>query len=177
MEFPALFPIEFSFKKRRIQKELAKEMEKEMQREHNKKRLQVVLIRDKARMPMKTHSGDAGFDLFCPETVTIQGRDWEKIPLGIALSLPTGYYGRIADRSSLAYHEGIHVLGGVVDNGYRGEVSVILYNLNESPIEIKQGCRCAQIILTPYLLANEFDIVDCLTETARGIGGFGSTGK
>ena len=113
--------------------------------------------------------------LYSIENVLIKPNEEPKsIRTGIAIQLPEGYGAIIKDRSSLA-SKGLHVVAGVIDNGYRGEIIVKMVNLTDKPIFIEEGSKIAQLILIP--------IVDCrvvesnrLTETERGSKGFGSSG-
>lgn len=116
----------------------------------------------------------AGYDLYTPEEFTIDPGQTVKVHLGIAMSFPDGYVGLIWDRSSMG-SSGIHRFAGVIDCDYRGEWIVILHNTGERK-SFKQGDRIAQVIFQkfeawPVVEANE------LSDTERGEGGFGSTGK
>jgi len=98
------------------------------------------------------------------------------IPIGIAIKMPDGVYGRVAPRSGLAVKKGIHVGAGVIDPDYRGEIHVLLFNNGKEPFEISIGDRIAQLILEKFEF-HEILLVDSLSnETDRGSGGFGSTG-
>ena len=99
------------------------------------------------------------------------------VPTGLALALPVGYEAQIRPRSGLALRNGVTVLNtpGTVDADYRGEVKVILVNLSNSDFIIQRGMRIAQMVIAPVLQASLMD-VDVLPKTARGEGGFGSTG-
>lgn len=100
------------------------------------------------------------------------------IPTGIAVAIPPGYAGLVAPRSGLAARSGIGIVNapGVVDSGYRGEISVILINLGSEPVAIGRGDRIAQLLVVP-VATPEFEVVEGLGETDRGVGGFGSTGS
>ncbi len=107
---------------------------------------------------------------------------WELAPgqrrlfkTGFSIAIPRGLYGRIAPRSGLAYKQGLDVMAGVVDADYRGEVGVILVNLGQEPVTIAQGDRVAQMIIETAHYATLSE-VEVLPDTARGAGGFGSTG-
>lgn len=99
------------------------------------------------------------------------------VPCGIAIALPEGYEAQIRPRSGLAAKNGVTVLNtpGTIDADYRGEVKVILVNLGTEPFVIERGMRIAQMVIASYSRA-EWNVVDTLDETARGTGGFGSTG-
>lgn len=109
---------------------------------------------------------------------TIAPLDWMVVPTGIALEIPYGYEGQVRPRSGLAAKHGVTVLNapGTIDPDYRGEVGVILLNMNrDTPFTFKQGDRIAQIVFTPAARA-ELELVEALYETARGEGAYGSTG-
>ena len=100
-----------------------------------------------AQLPAKAHEDDAGFDLYSDRDFIVYPETRRLIGTGIAVAIPRGYYGRIAPRSGLAFKNGIDVLAGVVDAGYRNEVGVILINFGDKPFEIKNGDRVAQLII------------------------------
>ena len=120
--------------------------------------------------------GDAGYDLYSNEDVIIGGGARGVVSTGIACEFPSNYVGRIVDRSGMAVKEGLHVVAGVIDSSYRGAWKIALYNTTTRPVEIKAQTRIAQVLF--YKVA-DFPImeVDELSDTERGAGGFGSTGK
>lgn len=122
------------------------------------------------------NDGDAGYDLYCLEKFSLLPMERNLFKTGIYLSIPYGYYGHICDRSGNAYKKGLHVLAGIIDSTYRGEVGVILVNLGDEQVEIKEGDRIAQIIFKKYEEVS-FTEVDELDQTMRNTGGFGSTGR
>jgi dUTP pyrophosphatase len=99
------------------------------------------------------------------------------IPTGVIMVIPEGHEGQIRPRSGLAYKHGVTVLNtpGTIDADYRGELKVLLINLSNEPFTITAGMRIAQIVISPYTKAELYQ-VETLSETARGVGGFGSTG-
>jgi len=123
-------------------------------------------------------TGDAGYDLYATEEAVLAPGMSAAIPTGVHIEIPAGYVGIIKDRSSMAL-KGVHTYGGVIDAGYRGEIKVILNNLSGQPITIVRGQKFAQMIIVQiYMEAVEtVDTLADLTETARGEGGFGSTGQ
>jgi deoxyuridine 5'-triphosphate nucleotidohydrolase len=134
--------------------------------------MKVKKILKHAKMPTQKQ-GDVGFDLYIAE---IERKDaLHIIHTGIALEIPNGYWGLIADRSSMG-KKGFKVHGGVIDNSYRGEIIVILYNFNENVEQLTIGDKIAQLILIKQneILLEESDE---LSQTERGDKGFGSTGK
>ncbi|MEM6255935.1 MAG: dUTP diphosphatase [Cyanobacteria bacterium P01_D01_bin.156] len=131
-----------------------------------------------AIIPSYTHPGDAGADLTAVEHHHLAPLQRIAIPTGLAVEIPQGYELQVRPKSSLALHHGITLLNapGTVDAGYRGEIKVILINLGQDVFEISPGQRIAQIVIAPVIQA-EFTVVDTLSESQRGAGGFGSTGK
>lgn len=128
-----------------------------------------------AKTPSRTHPDDAGLDLYCTKDVTLLPHEPMKISTGIAMAIPNGYVGLICDRSSMGA-KGVRTLGGVVDAGYRGEVQVLLINLRSEPYQINRGDKVAQMLVLPVSLCRTEE-VDALPQTARSVGGFGSSGR
>ena len=122
----------------------------------------------------------AGVDLKAnlTEPVTLQPLQRTLVPTGLYIALPAGYEAQVRPRSGLAAKHGITVLNtpGTIDADYRGEIKVILVNLSDTPFEIVPGERIAQMVIARHEQV-EWEQVDALDETARGAGGFGSTGK
>ena len=141
----------------------------------------VPIRRLDAALPLPTyaHPGDAGADLVAREEVTIAPAGGRAvIPTGIALAIPDGYAGFVLPRSGLALRHGITCLNtpGLVDAGYRDELRVILVNTDPTePYTVHRGDRIAQLVIQP-VERTAFLAVDDLPESARGLGGFGSTG-
>ena len=133
-----------------------------------------------ARMPFYGTEFSAGADLCAclNETVTLQPNETRMISIGIAAELPIGYAGLIFARSGLAAKRGLAPANkvGVVDSDYRGEWFVPMRNHSDVPQIIEPGERIAQLVITPYLTAKFIESED-LSETVRGLGGFGSTGE
>lgn len=128
-------------------------------------------------VPTRASRGDAGYDLYSSHTgiVTLEPGQRQLFPTGIALAIPEGYVGLVKPRSGLALWKGIHVLGGVIDSGYRGDVGVILLNTSNEPQIIGEGERVAQLLIQPVMEVELLE-VDRIGGTERGTGGFGSTG-
>jgi dUTP pyrophosphatase len=133
-----------------------------------------------AVIPTRESSSAAGYDLYADiaEAVTIQPHETARINTGIAMEIPEGYFGGVAARSGLAAKEGLRPANcyGIVDSDYRGPIIVALHNDSETERVIVPRERIGQIIIQPYLNVS-FCEVDELSETERGTGGFGSTGK
>lgn len=138
--------------------------------------INVKLLTDKAKVPTRNTSTDAGLDIFSSETLLIKAGVWKAVGTDISISIPDGYYARIAPRSGLAYKYGIDVFAGVVDSGYRGEIKVILYNAGKSDYLVNLHDKIAQLIIEKCYIW-EPQIVDDLDNSTRGERGFGSSGQ
>lgn len=138
--------------------------------------IQVKLLTENSKLPSRNTPTDAGLDLYSSETLLIRGREWKAVSAGISISVPDGYYARIAPRSGLAYKYGIDVFAGVVDSGYRGEIKAILYNAGEKDYLINIGDKIAQLIIEKCYNW-EPELVENLNDSERGENGFGSSGK
>jgi dUTP pyrophosphatase len=129
-------------------------------------------------LPAYAHPGDAGADLVAAEEVELAPGARAAVRTGVALAIPDGYVGLVHPRSGLAARLGVTVLNapGTVDAGYRGEILVILINHDRTtPVKISRGDRIAQLVVQRVERA-VFQVVDELDDTARGVGGYGSTG-
>ena len=138
----------------------------------------VQLLHPAAQMPRYAHAGpfgDLAADLHSVSDWRLEPGETVMIPTGLALGLPAGFGALLADRSSLALR-GLHVLAGLIDPGYRGEVKVVMHNLSPEPQHLPAGARIAQMRLVPLLQA-AFLPAKSLDETLRASGGFGSTGS
>lgn len=133
-------------------------------------------------LPAYETAGSAGMDLRAAiaefETVVLEPGQRKLIPTGLKLALEPGYEAQVRPRSGLALKHGVSIPNspGTIDSDYRGEVGVILINHGELPFEIKRGDRIAQMIVARYEQARMME-VEAVDETARGAGGFGSTGR
>lgn len=130
-------------------------------------------------MPRYATDLSAGVDLEAAieAPVTLKPGERTLIPTGLAIALPEGYEAQVRPRSGLALKNGVTVLNspGTIDADYRGEVKVILANLGTEPFTVERGMRIAQMVVAQYARV-AWNVVDALDETARGAGGFGSTG-
>ncbi|MEA2331238.1 MAG: dUTP pyrophosphatase [Thermoleophilaceae bacterium] len=132
-----------------------------------------------ARPPAQAHDGDAGYDLHAAEAVTLGPGERASVGTGIAIAIPPGQAGLVVPRSGLAARHGISVVNspGLIDSGYRGEVRVLLLNTDTAePFEVAPGDRIAQLVLV-RVEAPQLEEALELDDTARGSGGFGSTGR
>lgn len=128
-----------------------------------------------AMMPRKGRAGDAGWDLSSAEDTLVPAHSWKLVDTGIGITVPEGTYGRVAPRSGVST-KGISVNAGVVDKTYTGPVKVLLVNHGDNDFVIKEGDRIAQLLLEKIVDDCEVVQVDELKESARGDGGFGSSG-
>ena len=128
-----------------------------------------------AILPTRGSSSSAGLDLYSIEDITIEPHQRIVARTGLAVAVPVGFYGRVAPRSGLAVKNGLDVLAGVIDSDYRGEVCCALLNTGDEAINLPQGSRLAQLIIEQIITPTP-EWADELDETARGAGGFGSTG-
>jgi dUTP pyrophosphatase len=136
----------------------------------------IVLLNSDSRYPTKSHVTDAGYDLFSTEDVSLKPLQRKVVKTGIKLSIPAGFYGRIAPRSGLAVKNGIDVLAGVIDSGYNGEIGVVLINTDKfESVSLPKSSRIAQLIFEKCEDMN-FETVLSLDVSERDAGGFGSTG-
>lgn len=132
----------------------------------------------KTEAPSYAYEGDAGLDLRASEACVLQPFERAAISCGFAVAIPDGYAGLVIPRSGLAAKHGISVVNGpgLIDSGYRGEVKVILVNLDpHKPFEIVPGDRIAQLMIVS-VPAVKLELVDELPESTRGMQGFGSSG-
>lgn len=127
-----------------------------------------------ARLPTRGTPGSAGLDLRSNVRIVIRPKVRAKISIGLAVELPEGCFGKIVDKSSVALNFGLEVKAGVIDNDYRGEIFVVLYNPTRRVVIIEQGDCIAQMLILKYE-HYEPVFVDTLSATSRGAGGFGST--
>ena len=137
--------------------------------------LNILRVSPQATLPTRAHPHDAGLDLYGLETVFLEPGQGRVVKTGIAIALPEGYVGLVADRSSLG-KKGIKTAGGIIDAGYRGEIHIVLWNISKESVELKQGDRIAQLLIFPIATPAVIE-VDTLDTTDRGTKGFGSSGK
>jgi dUTP pyrophosphatase len=139
--------------------------------------MKIKLLSEFSKVPTRANPTDAGADLYSIENVIVPPLERKLISTGISVKIPDGHYGRIAPRSGLAYKNGIDVLAGVIDSEYTGEIKVILYNTDKNNYhKVSLGDKIAQIIIEKHYNF-DFELVDELDQTDRGIKGFGSSGQ
>jgi dUTP pyrophosphatase len=141
--------------------------------------LPISKLNEAAMLPTRAHEGDAGLDLYACEAAHIgPGERWS-VGTGVAVEIPAGHAGLVLPRSGLAKKNGITLVNapGLIDSGYRGELRVLL--LNTDPAEtfrVEPGDRIAQLVISPVALAEPVETA-ALAQSARGDGGFGSSGR
>ena len=139
------------------------------------KTIPVKKMHPDATLPKRAHADDAGLDLYSLEEGILSPGQGRLFRTGIAVKLETGFFGMIADRSSMA-KKGIKTAGGIIDTGYRGEIQVVLWNISKDEIRIQQNDRIAQLLVLPFAAPVPFEAAD-LDATTRGVQGFGSSGQ
>lgn len=142
--------------------------------------VKIKKLNENAVIPTYGSEYSAGADLYAcvPDSISIAAGETVLVPTGLAMEIPEGYAGLIYARSGLASKKGLAPANkvGVIDADYRGEIMVALHNHSGKDAEIVPGERIAQLVITPFLKA-VFEKTDELSDTARGAGGFGSTGS
>ncbi|XP_043379590.1 deoxyuridine 5'-triphosphate nucleotidohydrolase, mitochondrial isoform X2 [Chelonia mydas] len=139
-------------------------------------RLRFAKLSENASTPSRGSARAAGYDLYSAYNYVIPAMEKAIVKTDIQISLPSGCYGRVAPRSGLAAKHFIDVGAGVIDEDYRGNVGVVLFNFGKEDFEVKKGDRIAQLICE-RIFYPELEEVQVLDDTERGTGGFGSTGQ
>jgi dUTP pyrophosphatase len=139
--------------------------------------VKVKRLTENAQLPRFAHEGDAGLDLFASSEIIVNPGESALIPTGISIQLPPYTEAQIRPRSGLALKHQVTVLNtpGTIDQGYRGEIGVILINHGTSPFQITVGMKIAQMVVKPVLQVTVEEVQE-LDTTMRGVKGFGSTG-
>jgi dUTP pyrophosphatase len=141
-----------------------------------KVRVKVKKLKTNAIIPKYAHEGDAALDLYSTESYVVKPNRRQLVSTGIAMEFPEGYFASIRGRSGLALKKGIAILGGVIEYTYRGEYGVIVLNTGDEDFIISVGDRIAEVIIQPVVTAEVYEVEE-LSNTERGAGNFGSTGK
>ena len=141
-------------------------------------KVSVHRLNTKGNLPRAAYPGDAAFDLPTAIDVELSPGERRKVPTGLAFAIPDGYAGLVLPRSGLADRLGVGIVNspGLIDSGYRGEVSVILINLSQETVRFAQGDRIAQLMVVA-VPSVRLEVTDNLDETERGEAGFGSSGR
>ena len=138
--------------------------------------IKVKKLRHDAMIPTYGSEEAAGMDLYSLEPRILNPGTYKTLRTGVSIQVPVGWYGEIHPRSGWAVKYGLDKLAGVVDSDYRGELFVVLINNGKAPIIINKNDRIAQLVVKPHY-PHELEEVEELTESKRGVKGFGSTGK
>ena len=138
-------------------------------------KIKVKKLKENAKLPKYHHTGDVGMDLYSMEEYTVTPGEKHYFYHGFALEFPVGYAAIIKDKSSIS-KAGLHTMGGVFDAGFRGEYNTLLVNLSNEPYTVEIGDKVAQLVIFPVMIA-ELEETDELSDSSRGVGGFGSTGR
>lgn len=144
--------------------------------------VEIVRLSENAVIPSKAHGSDAGLDLYANDDFFIKVGETGVVTTGISMGIPSGYFGKIEDRSGLAML-GLKTGGGVVDSGYTGEIKIVIHNINNSDssnyrgrgYQIKKGQRVAQLVIQPTPAIRLLEL-EYPAKTERGTNGFGSSG-
>ncbi len=139
-------------------------------------KIKIKKLYEDAIVPKYATEGDAGLDVYSRENYILKAGERHVFSTGISSEIPTGIVALLWDKSGLAAKNGLTVLGGVIDSGYRGEWMVVLLNSSKEDYQVKKGDKIAQALIQPVETA-EIEVAKELTETKRGAGGFGSTGR
>lgn len=137
--------------------------------------IKIKKLKDGAILPKYAHPGDVGMDMYAMEEMVIPAGAHARIYHGFALEFPVGYAAIVKDKSSIS-KAGLHAMGGVFDAGFRGEYNTHLVNLTDKPYTVEAGDKVSQLIIFPVAIA-ELEEADELSDSERGTGSFGSTGK
>ena len=137
--------------------------------------IKVKRLHPDAKLPSYAHPGDVGLDLYPLEVKTIKPGEHHIFNNGFAMEFPTGYAGIVKDKSGIS-KAGLHTMGGVFDAGFRGEYNVHLVNLSDKSYTVEKGDKIAQLVLFPVEIAKIKEVKE-LSESKRGTGQFGSTGR
>ena len=141
--------------------------------------VEIAAVRLDRELPLPVYAkpGDAGLDLRASEFASLEPGERRLVPTGLAVAIPEGHAGFVVPRSGLALQKGVTVLNapGLIDSGYRGELKVLLINHGAETVTIARGERIAQLVIQPVASVTLVE-VERLADSARGVGGFGSTG-
>ena len=138
--------------------------------------IKVKKLREDAKLPTHGHPGDAGMDFYCLEDVIFPPGKQERVRTGVAIEIPEGHVGFIWDKSSISFNLGLKIMGGVIDSGFRGEITMNLLNVSTKEVLMTKDHKIAQMIIQKFEYCDIVEVEE-LSETVRGEGREGSTGK
>ncbi len=139
-------------------------------------KIKVKKLNKNAKLPTHGHPGDAGVDFYTVEDVIFGAGKQGEVRTGIAVEIPEGYVGLIWDKSSISFNLGLKIMGGVVDSSYRGEIIMNLLNTSGKEVLLQKGHKVAQMLIQKFEHCDILEVKE-LSETVRGLGREGSTGK
>lgn len=137
--------------------------------------IKIKKLKDDAKLPTYGHPGDAGMDIYSVEEVIFLPGEQKRVHTGVAFEIPEGYVGLVWDKSGISFNQGLKVMGGVIDNGFRGEFVASLVNLSGVEQKIEKGQKFTQMLIQP-VASCEIVEAEMLSDTSRGEGREGSTG-
>lgn len=140
-------------------------------------KIRIKKLTDNAVMPQKAHPTDAGFDLYASADVTVPARGRVLVPTDIAMEIPEGYFGLVTGRSGMTIRGGVVGQVGIIDCHYRNGIGIMMFSHRDDDYEISEGSRCGQIVILPLADVEGLVEADTLSDTDRGEGGYGSTGR
>ncbi len=138
-------------------------------------KIKIKRLHPDAKLPSYAHPGDVGLDMYSLEEKTLKPAEHHIFDVGFALEFPEGFAAIVKDKGGIS-KANLHTMGGVFDAGYRGEYNVHLVNLGQESYKVEKGDKIAQLIIYPVEIA-DIEEVDELSESVRGEGRFGSTGR
>lgn len=138
-------------------------------------KIKIKKLKDDAQLPSYAHPGDVGMDLYAMEEIVIPPMGHARIWHGFAMEFPDGYAAIIKDKSSIS-KAFLHTMGGVFDAGFRGEYNTHLVNLGNESYTVEKGDKVSQLIIYPVVIGELEEVTD-LSDSSRGLGAFGSTGR
>ena len=139
-------------------------------------KIKVKKLNEDAKLPTHGHPGDAGMDFYALEEVVFAPLKQMRVRTGIAVEIPEGCVGLIWDKSSISFNLGLKIMGGVIDEGFRGEITMSLVNTSDKEVVLEKGHKVAQMIIQKYEHCDILEVNE-ISETVRGEGREGSTGK
>lgn len=139
-------------------------------------KIKIKKLDEMAKVPSYSFPGDAGLDLCALESVVVPAGERAEIRTGLAFEIPDGYVGLVWDKSGLAFKQGLTTMSGVLDAGYRGELKLLIFNTTRQDYQFESGDKVCQLLIQPVVRA-EIEEVEELSESTRGVGAFGSTGR
>jgi dUTP pyrophosphatase len=137
--------------------------------------IKVKKLNEEAKLPTHGHPGDAGMDFYALEDVVFLPGKQNRVRTGVAVEIPEGCVGLIWDKSSVSFNFGLKIMGGVIDAGFRGELTMSLFNTSDKEVVLEKGHKVAQMIIQKFEHCDILE-VDAISETVRGEGREGSTG-